>query len=82
MTSIALSLLSSLIYLRDDCHKQVVLVSESRDDSNRCSAPEKQAPDYIPSTPVDRSMGPHPVSLPLTTREAVEKATKLSTVGY
>jgi hypothetical protein len=29
--------LSSLSYLRDNCHKQVVLISESRSDSNRCT---------------------------------------------
>jgi hypothetical protein len=29
----------------------------------------------------DRSMGPHPVSLLLTTIEAVKKATQLSTIG-
>jgi DNA-directed RNA polymerase subunit RPC12/RpoP len=29
--------LSSLSYLCDDCHKQAVLISESRGDSNRCT---------------------------------------------
>jgi hypothetical protein len=29
--------LSSLSYLRDDCHKQVVLIFESHGDSNRCT---------------------------------------------
>jgi hypothetical protein len=29
--------MSSLSYLRDDYHKQVVLISESRGDSNRCT---------------------------------------------
>jgi hypothetical protein len=43
---------------------------------------EKEIPDYIPSTPVDRSVGPHPVSLLLSTKEGVEKAKHLSTVGY
>jgi hypothetical protein len=43
---------------------------------------EKGIPDYIPSTPADRSAGPHPVSLPLSTKEVVEKAKLLSIVGY
>jgi hypothetical protein len=33
--SITLSSLRSLSYLRDDCHKQAVLISESRGDSNQ-----------------------------------------------
>jgi hypothetical protein len=104
--------------LCDDCHKQTVLIFESRGDSNRCTpyrgkpnqyathfscsvyvwpstihiscgpriatfresstdldgshcSREKGIPDYIPSTPVDRSTGPHIVSLPLTPSEAV-----------
>jgi hypothetical protein len=115
--------------LRDDCHKQSVLISESRSDSNRCTpyrgkpdqyatrfpcsihvwpstihisrgpciatfhevidrvgqshcSREKRISDYIPSTLADRSVGPHLVSLPLATIEAVEKATQLSTIGY
>jgi hypothetical protein len=32
---------------------------------------EKGIPDYIPSTPPDRSMGPHPVSLLCSTKEEV-----------
>jgi hypothetical protein len=35
---------------------------------------EKEILDYIPNTPTNRSAGPHPVSLPLTTIETVEKA--------
>jgi hypothetical protein len=115
--------------LCDDCHKQAVLISESRGDSNQCTswrakpdqhttrfprpvhvwpstirilrgsriAPfckvikrvgqshcsrEKRISDYISNMPADRSVGPHPVSLPLTTIEAMEKAIKLSTTGY
>jgi hypothetical protein len=48
---------------------------------NHCSQ-EKGTPDYIPSTPTDRSTRPHPVSLPLTTIEAVEKAKHLLTTSY
>jgi hypothetical protein len=36
-TSITLIKLDSLSYLCDDCHKQAVLISESRDDLNRCT---------------------------------------------
>jgi hypothetical protein len=32
---------------------------------------EKVIPNYIPITPVDRSTGPHPVSLSLSTKEVV-----------
>jgi hypothetical protein len=53
----------------------------NRDGQSHCSQ-EKGIPDYIPSTPVDRSTGPHLVSLPLTTIEAVEKVTQLSITGY
>jgi hypothetical protein len=104
--------------LRDDCHKQAVLISESCGDSNwytlcrgkpdqhttrfpcsicvwsstihishdpciatfresptylygsHCSW-EKRIPTYILSTLADRSMSPHPVSLPLTASEVV-----------
>jgi hypothetical protein len=39
---------------------------------DRFTATEKKGtPDYIPSTPADRSMAPHPISLPLTAIEAV-----------
>jgi hypothetical protein len=48
---------------------------------NHCSQ-EKGIPNYIPSTSADRFVGPHLVSLPLTTIEAVEKATQLSTIDY
>jgi hypothetical protein len=104
--------------LRDDCHKQAVLISERRDDLNQCTpctgkpdqhvtcfsqsvrvwlstihisrgprlanfhesqidldgshrCRETRIPDYIPNTSADRSAGLHPVSLPLTTSEAV-----------
>jgi hypothetical protein len=43
---------------------------------------EKGIPDYISSTSTDRSTGPHPVSLPLSTKELVEKAKHLSTAVY
>jgi hypothetical protein len=43
---------------------------------------EKGTSDYIPSMLTDRSAGPHPVSLPLTTIEAVEKAKHLVTASY
>jgi hypothetical protein len=43
---------------------------------------EKGVANYILSTPADRSMGPHPVSLPLSTKEVVKKAKHLSTAGY
>jgi hypothetical protein len=36
--------LSSLSYLRDDCHKQVILISESHGDSNQCT-PYRGKPD-------------------------------------
>jgi hypothetical protein len=45
---------------------------------NHCSQ-EKGTPDYIPSTPADRSVCPHLVSLPPTTIEVVEKAKHLLT---
>jgi hypothetical protein len=32
---------------------------------------EKGIADYIPSTPADRSAGPHPVSLTLSTKEVI-----------
>jgi hypothetical protein len=48
---------------------------------SHCSR-EKGILDYISSTSTDRSVGPHSVSLPLTTIEAVEKVTQLSTIGY
>jgi hypothetical protein len=41
-----------------------------------------RALDYIPSMLADRSVGPYPISLPLSTKEVVEKATQLSMVGY
>jgi hypothetical protein len=47
---------------------------------SHCSR-EKGIPDYIPNTSADRSVGLHPVSLPLTTIEVVKKATQLSTTG-
>jgi hypothetical protein len=50
---------------------------------DKVTTPEKNGiPDYISSTSVDRSVGLHPISLPLTTIEAVGKATQLSTTGY
>jgi hypothetical protein len=46
---------------------------------SQCSR-EKGILDYIPSTSTDRSTVPHPVSPPpLTTIEAVEKVTQMST---
>jgi hypothetical protein len=45
---------------------------------SHCSR-EKGIPDCILSTPADRSVGPHPVSQPLTTIEVVEKATQQAT---
>jgi hypothetical protein len=48
---------------------------------SHCSQ-EKGIPDYIPSTLADRSTGPHPLSLPLTTIEVAKKATQLSTTCY
>jgi hypothetical protein len=36
-TSITNKLIKFINLLRDDCHKQVVLISESRGDSNRCT---------------------------------------------
>jgi hypothetical protein len=39
-------------------------------DGSHCSR-ETGIADYIPSTPADRSMGLHPISLPLTASEAV-----------
>jgi hypothetical protein len=43
---------------------------------------EKGIPDSIPSTLADRSAGPHPISLLLSTKEVVEKANHLSAAGY
>jgi hypothetical protein len=43
---------------------------------------EKGTPNYIPITQADQSVGPHPVSLPLTTIEAVEKAKHLVATSY
>jgi hypothetical protein len=43
---------------------------------------EKGIPDYIPSTLADQSVGLHPVSLPVSTKDVVEKEKYLSTAGY
>jgi hypothetical protein len=43
---------------------------------------EKGIPDYITSTPTDQSVGPHLVSLLLSSKEVVEKAKHLSAAGY
>jgi hypothetical protein len=48
---------------------------------SHCSR-ENGTPDYIPSTPIDRFVGPHPVSLLLTTIEAVEKVKHLLATSY
>jgi hypothetical protein len=42
---------------------------------------EKRTIDFIPSTPADRSVGPHLVSFQVSTKEVVEKVKHLSVAG-
>jgi hypothetical protein len=68
------------MYLAKFTHRNLSWVTNIAAQSH-CSR-EKWILDYIPSMLADQSVGPHPVSLHLTTVEAVEKATQLSTTGY
>jgi hypothetical protein len=67
-------------YLTWSAHSNLSLANDRVGQSHYSR--EKGIPDYIPSTSADRSAGPHPVSLPLSTKEVVEKAKHLSIVGY
>jgi hypothetical protein len=67
-------------YLTRSTHRNLSLAND-RVGQNHYSR-EKGIPDYIPSTPADRYVSPHLVSLLLSTKEVVEKGKHLSTIGY
>jgi hypothetical protein len=67
-------------YLMWSAHSNLLLANDRVGQSHYSK--EKRIPDYISSTSADRSVSPNLVSLPLSTKEVVEKAKHLSTAGY
>jgi hypothetical protein len=68
------------MYLMRSTHRTLSLANDRVGQSHYSQ--EKGISNYIPSTPTDRSAGPYPVSLPLSTKKVVEKAKHLSTADY
>jgi hypothetical protein len=68
------------MYLTQSTHSNLSLANDSAGQSHYSQ--EKRIPIYIPGTPTDRSVGPHLVSLPLSTKEVVDKAKQLLMAGY
>jgi hypothetical protein len=50
-TSLQLNSISLLSYIRDDCHKQVILISESHGDSKRCTPCREKPDQYVTCFP-------------------------------
>jgi hypothetical protein len=67
-------------YLTRSIHSNLSLANDRVGQSHYIQ--EKEIPDYILSMPTDRFVGPHPISLLLSTKEVVEKAKHLSIAGY
>jgi hypothetical protein len=67
-------------YLTWSAHSKLSLANDRVGQSHYSR--EKGIPDYILSTPTNRFVVLHPVSLPLSTKEVVEKVKHISTVGY